>query len=248
MADAVKLTRPRPGVACLQMEERVGSNTFTEALVRGLAERLGEIGDDADSRVIVLHGYDSIFCAGGTLEELLDIADGHRSFDEGAFYRLLLDYPLPVIAAMQGHAVGGGLVFGLYADMVVMSRESLYGATFMKYGFTPGMGATELLPRKLGPALASEMLFSARTYHGEILAGRGIAFPVLPRNEVIPHALDLARDLADKPRTSLIRLKATLTAPLRDALPAAVQRERTMHEETFALDGIRSRIQTRYGR
>ncbi len=247
MADAVKLTRPRPGVACLQMEERVGSNTFTEALVRGLAERLDEVGDDAETRVVVLHGYDSIFCAGGTLEELLDIADGRRSFDEGAFYRLLLDCPLPVIAAMQGHAVGGGLVFGLYADMVVMSRESLYGATFMKYGFTPGMGSTELLPRKLGPALASEMLFSARTYHGEILASRGIGFPVLPRKEVIPHALSLARDLADKPRTSLIRLKATLVASLREALPNAVQRERAMHEETFALDGIRTRIQKRYG-
>lgn len=245
--DAVSLSRPLPGVACVRMEDRVGSNTFTEALVCGLVDCLGEAESDPDTRVVVLHGYDSIFCAGGTLEELVDIADGRRSFDEGAFYRLLLDHPLPVIAAMQGHAVGGGLVFGLYADIVVLSRESLYGATFMKYGFTPGMGSTELLPRKLGSALAAELLYSARTYHGENLERRGIPFPVLPRSEVIPHALELARDLADKPRLSLLRLKETLTAPLKHALDAAVQRERAMHEETFAMDGIRDRIQKRYG-
>ncbi|WP_054775127.1 polyketide synthase, partial [Methylogaea oryzae] len=165
MNGAVKLTQPLPGVACLQMEDRAGGNTFTQALVCGLVDGLRQAQQDPATRVIVLHGYDSLFCAGGTLEELVDIADGRRSFDEGAFYRLLLDCPLPVIAAMQGHAMGGGLVFGLYADLLVLSRESLYGANFMKYGFTPGMGATDLLPRKLGPLLAAEMLFSARSYH-----------------------------------------------------------------------------------
>lgn len=247
MSAAVKLTRPLPGVACLQMEDREGGNTFTQALVCGLADGVREAGEDAATRVVVLHGYGSLFCAGGTLEELVDIADGRRSFDEGAFYRLLLDCPLPVIAAMQGHAMGGGLVFGLYADLLVLSRESLYGANFMKYGFTPGMGATELLPRKLGPVLAAELLFTARGYHGQALAARGLPCPVLPRAEVIPHALGLARDLADKPRVSLVKLKEALNAPLIEALPAAVRRERAMHEETFAQEGIRQRIHQRYG-
>ncbi len=243
----VHLSYPMSGVACLQMEDRQGRNTFTEALVCGLVERIAEVERDGTTRVIVLHGYDSLFCAGGTLEELVDIADGRRSFDEGNFYRLLLDCRLPVIAAMQGHAMGGGFVFGLYADLVVLSRESLYGANFMKYGFTPGMGATELLPRKLGLPLASEMLFGARSYHGQQLADRGAPFPVLPRAEVISHALGLARDLADKPEIALCRLKDALTADLRAALPEAVRRERCMHEETFAQEGIRQRIHHRYG-
>ncbi len=247
MVGAVTLSRPLPGVACLRMEDREGSNTFTKALVCGLVDALREAEQDLECRVVVLHGYGSLFCAGGTLEELVDIADGRRGFDEGDFYRLLLDCPLPVISAMQGHAMGGGLVFGLYADLAVLSRESLYGANFMKYGFTPGMGATELLPRKLGPALAAELLFTARGYHGQALAERGLPFPVLPRGEVIPHALGLASDLADKPRTALIRLKEALNAPLKAALPTAVRHERAMHEETFAGDGIRQRIHQRYG-
>lgn len=247
MAGPIQLSHPMAGVACLRMEDRAGSNTFTQALVCGLVDTLRTVEQDEANRVVVLHGYDSLFCAGGTLEELVDIADGRRAFDEGDFYRLLLDCPLPVIAAMQGHAMGGGLVFGLYADLAVLSRESLYSANFMKYGFTPGMGATELLPRKLGTALAAEMLFSARSYHGQALAERGLSFPVLPRREVVSHALDLARDLADKPRISLIRLKEALNAPLKKALAIAVQREQAMHKESFAQSGVRERIQQRYG-
>ncbi len=247
MTESVHLSYPLPGVACLRMEDRRGSNTFTETLVCGLVERIAEAEQDGAARALVLHGYDSVFCAGGTLEELVDIADGHRSFDEGNFYRLLLDCRLPVIAAMQGHAMGGGFVFGLYADLIVLSRESLYSANFMKYGFTPGMGATELLPRKLGLPLATEMLFGARSYHGQQLAERGVPLPVLPRVDVLPHALELARDLADKPAISLSLLKQALTADLRAALPEAVRRERSMHEETFAQQGIRQRICNRYG-
>lgn len=247
MAEAVHLTWPLPGVACLRMEDREGSNTFTQALVCGLVDGLREVEQAKDGRVVVLHGYDSLFCAGGTLEELVGIADGELAFDEGDFYRLLLDFPLPVISAMQGHAMGGGLVFGLYADLAVLARESLYGANFMKYGFTPGMGATELLPRKLGPSLAAELLFSARGYHGQVLAERGLPIPVLPRAQVIPHAIALARDLADKPRAALILLKEALNASLKAALPEAVRREQAMHKATFAQEGIRQRIQNNYG-
>ena len=247
MNEAVILSVPIPGVAVLQMSDRAGSNTFTKGLVCGLFDTLERIKHDENLHVVVLHGYGSVFCAGGTLEELVDIADGRRAFDEGDFYRLLLDFPLPVISAMQGHAMGGGLVFGLYADLAVWSKESLYGANFMKYGFTPGMGATELLPRKLGTALASEMLYTAKSYHGQTLSDRGLPYPVLPRSEVIPHALDLARELSDKPRIALMELKQCATYDLRKALPEAVQRERDMHAKTFAQTGIRERIQSRYG-
>ena len=247
MADAVRLTRPRREVAVLAMEDRAGSNTFTLALVTSLFERFAEIAADPEVKVVVIHGYDSVFCAGGTLGELLEIADGTRSFDDKGFYRLLLDCPVPVIAAMQGHAMGGGFVFGLYADIVLLARESLYGTNFMKYGFTPGMGATLVVPHKLGPALAAEMLFTARAYHGGRLAERGVPFPVLPRAEVVEHALALAMDLADKPRLALTLLKDRLAAELRARLPETVAEERRMHEVTMAQPEIRARITTRFG-
>ncbi len=248
MTAAVTLRRHGPAIAVVEMADREGRNTFTRALVEGLGEAFGEIAADPALKVVVIHGYDAIFCAGGTLEELLTLADHKVTFDAHDFYRALLDCPLPVVAAMQGHALGGGLVFGLYADMVVLSRESLYSANFMKYGITPGMGATLLLPERLGPALANEMLFSARGYHGGALAERGIGYPVVPRAETVKVALKLAGDLADKPVFALRRLKATLNARLLAALPATVAREKAMHEEAFAQPDIVERITTRFGR
>jgi polyketide biosynthesis enoyl-CoA hydratase PksI len=248
MAGPVTVTPAEPGIAVVAMADRVGRNTFTPALVQGLFESFGRLAADEAVKVVVVHGYDTIFLAGGTLDELLAIADGGKKFDEAGFFRLLLDCPLPVIAAMQGHALGGGLAFGLYADMVVLSRESLYATNFMKYGFTPGMGSTLLLPLRFGSALANEMLYSARSYHGGDLAQRGVGYPVVPRAAVIDTALALARDLADKPRAALTALKQTLTEPLRAGLPAAVEREKAMHELTFAADGIRDRIRDRFGR
>lgn len=247
MAEVVHLHRPDAAIAVIEMADREGRNTFTRALVAGLGDALGRIAADAAVRVVVIHGFDAIFCAGGTLEELLTLADSRATFDAHDFFRALLDCPLPVVAAMQGHALGGGLVFGLYADLVVLAQESLYAANFMKYGITPGMGATALLPRKLGDALAAEMMFTARGYHGGALRERGIGLPVVPRAEVVPTALRLAQDLAGHAPLALRLLKQTLTAPLREALPAAVARERAMHADCFAQPGIATRIVERFG-
>jgi len=247
MADVVHLNWQSPAIAVIAMEDRAGRNTFTLELVSGLKRAFDAVVAAPEAKVVVLHGYESIFCAGGTEEELLGIADRKQKFDEAGFYRMLLDVPLPVISAMQGHALGGGLVFGLYADLVVMAEQALYATNFMKYGFTPGMGATDIVPRKLGEALGAEMLFTAASYHGGKLRERGIGIPVVPRSEVVPKALALAGDLADKPLVALKMLKETLTAPVRENLPKVVEREMHMHEVTFAQPGIRERIRARFG-
>ena len=246
MEEAVRLSW-EGDVAVVAMQERVGRNTFTRALIEGLAVAFRGIAANPAAKVVVVHGYDTIFSAGGTLEELIGIADGHQTFDEAGFYRMLLDCELPVVAAMQGHAIGGGLVFGLYADLVVLAVESLYSTNFMKYGFTPGMGATFIVPHRLGVALGQEMLFSANGFHGGALAARGVGYPVVARGEVVGAAMKLARDLAEKPLVSLRMLKQALAAPVLAALPGAVAREKAMHDVTFRQPGIQDRIRSRFG-
>lgn len=246
MAQAVRLSW-EADIAIVAMEEREGRNTFTRALIEGLAAAFTGIAANPEAKVVVIHGYDAIFSAGGTLEELIGIADGAQTFDEAGFYRMLLDCELPVVAAMQGHAIGGGLVFGLYADLVVLAAELFYSTNFMKYGFTPGMGATLIVPHRFGTAIAQELLFTANGLHGGVLQQRGIGYPVLPRAGVIPHAMRLARDLAEKPLLSLKLLKQALAFPIVAALPDAVAREKAMHDITFAQPGIHDRIRARFG-
>jgi polyketide biosynthesis enoyl-CoA hydratase PksI len=148
---------------------------------------------------------------------------------------------------MQGHGIGGGFVLGMFADFPVLSRESVYTTNFMKYGFTPGMGATFILPQKLGIGLAEEMLIGARTYRGEELQKRGVPFPVLPRAQITEYVLELAASIAEKPRISLVTLKDHLVRPLRAGLPAVIQQEVAMHEKTFHLPEVRERIEVLFG-
>ena len=247
MSDVVHLTFPEDGVAVVELADRTHSNTFSQALVAGLIASFETIAASPALRAVVVHGYGSIFCPGGTRDELLGIFEGRIKFDDLPLYRLFLDCPVPVIAAMQGHALGGGLAMGLFADMVILAEESLYSANFMKYGFTPGMGATLVLPARFGSLLANEMMFSAASYHGGELARRGASCRVLKRIEVIPAARKLAREIADKPDVSVRMLKAHLAAPLREALPRSVAAELEMHRTTFVQPVVRQRIETLFG-
>jgi polyketide biosynthesis enoyl-CoA hydratase PksI len=244
---AVDLQRIAPHVLQIRMQDRVSKNTFSEAITEGLMAAFAEVERQSDCKVVILTGYDNYFASGGTQEQLLNLSDGRGAFTDRALYSLPLHCPVPVISAMQGHGIGGGFVLGMFADLVVLGRENIYTANFMRYGFTPGMGATFILPQKLGIGLATEMMLSANNYRGEELQQRGIPFPVVPRERVMAHALELAQTLAEKPRVSLIALKEHLSVRLREALPMIVAQEVEMHAVTFAQPEVKANIATLFG-
>lgn len=244
----VEMVDLEPGIVRVTMQDRVHKNTFTDALIVGLSEAFAQIAERRDCKVVILTGYDSYFSSGGTQEGLRELYEGRIQFTDKDLYSLALNCPIPVVAAMQGHGIGGGFVLGLFADLVVLARESVYTANFMKYGFTPGMGSTLILPHKLGPALATEMMLAAGTFRGEDLKLRGVPFAVLPREQVQAHALELARSLAEKPRVSLVALKDELVSELRAQLPACIEREVALHAQTFHQPEVRQRIESLFGR
>ena len=254
--EVVTLKELEAGVVQVTLRDEAHKNTFSAELIQGLAEVFEEIKTNIQYKAVILTGYDSYFASGGTQESLLYLSEGKGNFTDIAagegnvgsnLYSLALDCPIPVISAMQGHGIGGGFVMGLFADFVILSRESIYTTNFMKYGFTPGMGATFILPHKLGINLAEEMLLTAKTYYGEDLRKRGVSFPVLPRSEIAAYALDLARNLAEKPRHSLVTLKDHLVADIRKKLPEIIAQELVMHEKTFNQPEVKDRINALFG-
>ncbi|MBA3720778.1 MAG: enoyl-CoA hydratase/isomerase family protein [Parachlamydiaceae bacterium] len=244
----VELKEIEPGIALLTMQDRVHKNTFSKELVKGLISSFEKIRNNQNLKVVILTGFDTYFASGGTQEALLEIHQKEATFTDGNLYSLALDCPIPVISAMQGHGIGGGFVMGLFADFVILSRKSIYTTNFMKYGFTPGMGATLILPVKLGLSLTQELLMTAENFLGEELQQRGIPFPVLPRNEVVEHAMKIARSLSEKPRTSLITLKDHLVAPLRRDLQSIIKQELLMHEKTFHQPEVKEKILSLFGK
>ncbi|GFN30064.1 SDR family NAD(P)-dependent oxidoreductase [Paenibacillus xylaniclasticus] len=248
MRSVVELQEVEDGIVLLTMKDTIHKNTFSNELIAALNDAFETVQADERYKVVILTGYDTYFATGGTQEGLLAIHEGKAKYSDTNVYRIALDCKLPVIAAMQGHGIGAGWCMGMFCDFVVMSRESFYTANFMKYGFTPGAGSTLIFPEKFGVGLAQEILFTGTRYSGSDLAAKGIPFPVLPRNEVVPHAIQLARKLSESPRESLIELKNHMAQPIRGKLEATIEKEIKMQDITFVNQhDVKERIQSAYG-
>src|SRR5439155_2019197 len=121
---------------------------------------------DADARAIVFTGAgDRAFCAGGDLKERNEMTDAawrdqHVIFEQAAFR--VLRCPLPVIAAVEGFAMGGGCELAVLSDFVVASETAVFAVPEVTRGIFPGIGGTQLLPRIVGAPLAKEMIFTGR--------------------------------------------------------------------------------------
>jgi polyketide biosynthesis enoyl-CoA hydratase PksI len=243
---AVRLEVDDRGIATVAMGDAAGRNAMSEAFVRELSDALAALAACAEARVAVLLGLPDVFSSGASRETLQAILDGKLAPADIVLPRAVLEVPVPVIAAMEGHAVGGGLALGLCADIVLIARESSYGCNFMSLGFTPGMGTTRLLEHVLSPAMAHEMMYTGQFFHGAHFEGRSGFNYILPRAQVRPKAMDLAARIAEKPRTALETLKRALSVDKRRAFEAARATEATMHAITFAGPEVRRLIEENY--
>lgn len=231
------------GVIVVRMVEREAKNMFSPALIRGLEDVFAHIHASDAYRAVVLCGYDTYFACGGTRESLLAIQQGKARFTDTRLYQLPMTCPIPVIAAMQGHAIGGGWSLGMFADIRLFSAESRYISPYMRYGFTPGAGSTLVFPATLGLDLARHTLFTAAEHTGRGLKATGLRDACIAREDVLPRALALADAIATRPVGDVAVLKRYFSAPWLAAIEDTYARELAMHEQSFvgkehALDGV----------
>ena len=231
------------GVIVVRMVDRDAKNMYSPALIRGLEDVFAHIESCDDYRAVVLTGYDTYFACGGTRESLLAIQQGTAKFTDSKVYQLPMSCRLPVIAAMQGHAIGGGWTLGMFADLCLFSAESRYISPYMQYGFTPGAGSTLIFPARLGLDLARETLFTAHEYTGSELRAKGLPHACVPRSEVLPRALALADAIASRRVEDARALKRHFSAADLAEVEPTYARELAMHDRSFvgqshALQGV----------
>ena len=244
------LTRQTPEIAVLRVASDTEPHLHT-AMIPAFREAAAQIAADEQIRVVLVEGGSRHFSAGAKLEELAAVDPAAQVTSYVAeLPRAILSIPVPTIAVMEGHAVGGGLVLGLWCDIAVLAEESLYGTNFMALGFTPGMGATAVVPDALGGPLGREMLLTGRMLKGREIrqAGVPLSGSVVPRAEVRERALEVARSLAETPREALVFLEGRLKEARRQALEEALTAETRMHGKLFSDPKTRKHIDDRYAR
>lgn len=206
-----------------------------------------EMESNPQARVVVLEGGERNFCLGAHRDTLLVPEAGDRVSSYAATLPLrLIDFPLPTVAAMAGHAIGGGLLIGLWCDAAFFAEESLYGANFMALGFTPGMGSTIALEDALGAGLAREMLYTGRLLKGRDLGATPTGRYVSPRASVPERARALAEEIAGTSRDALIELKKILAEHRRRRCASALELEADAHRRIFARPETARRIAEGY--
>ncbi len=249
MKKTIRSEMDENGIGYLFMEDEERKNIFSDSFIDGFIGEIDRIEEELRPSALILKGLDDVFCGGAEKEGLIDLCDGKVVVKDLVLSEKLINTPFPVIAAMEGHAMGGGLVLGLCSDIIVMARESRYGAVFMTLGFTPGMGTTTLLPELVGPYIANEMMFTGKRFKGSELAEKGIHINyILPKKDVLLKAKDIARQISEKNKKSVYLLKYALSAKKKKLLIDARLQEDMMHRLSFGFPETKQIIEEFYAR
>jgi amino acid adenylation domain-containing protein len=248
-SDVIQLTAYPDGILVISMQDKQAKNMFSTQFVDGMQKAYQHVEEFANYKAVILTGYENYFASGGTKDALIAIHEGNAKFTDIETYHAALSCKVPVIAAMQGHAIGAGWSMGMFADFVLFSNESKFLSPYVNYGFTPGAGSTLVLTDKLGYDIARENLLTATPISGSELQKRGLSTPVLPRKEIFSAAMSLAKQIAINSVERLTRIKQLLAAHLNERLPETYRLELEMHEITFvgradALDSIERKFGT----
>lgn len=248
MSGVIELSVDDYGIAWFRMKDKVNKNIFSEPFVKDFLNTMDEINNlETPPRVMVLCGLPDVFCAGADKETLIALTEGQIKVRDFVLSERLIDLECPVIAAVEGHAMGGGLALACCCDIVIAAKESRYGAVFMSMGFTPGMGITTLLSDLMGSFVANEMMFTAKRFKGSELERMNTNINrFVGKIRVMHVARDIARQIAEKNPETVRLLKYTLSARRKQLLIEARKQEDMMHRISFAYPETRKTIEAFY--
>ena len=223
----------KTGHVALVEIRRPPNNFFDIPLIKDIATAFEAFDEDIDIRAIVLASQGKAFCAGANFGDssLLD-AEGRRPnepepgvaplYIEG---NRLFRTKKPIVAAIQGAAVGGGLGLAMVADFRVTCPEARFCANFTRLGFHPGFGLTVTLPAVIGPTKAALMFYTSRRVPGEEAFAIGLADVLVPQAEVRGAAMKLAAEIAENSPLGLIATRMSMRGDIADRVRKATDHE-----------------------
>ena len=232
MTDEIEITR-EGAVVCAALARPEKKNAITSAMYEALIDVLDRADEDASVGAFVVSGKGGVFTAGNDIRDFLAIATGAagsrdpRDFPGWRFIAKLADFGKPLIAAVQGPAVGIGTTLCFHCDLVYAAGDARFHMPFVNLGLVPEAGSSLLAPERFGRARAAEYLLLAEPFDAETAHALGLVNAVLPESTLLAHAIGKAAALAAKPRSALLATRRLMRGD------PAVLKER-MHREIEA--------------
>lgn len=231
----VVVSAPTDGVISIRLNRPEVRNALNQSVRRQLAEHFEACGRDPAVRCIVLTGGEKVFAAGADLKEFIECTpiDMHLR-QTHLLWKAIADCPKPVIAAVNGYALGGGCELAMHADIIIAGRNANFGQPEIRVGIMPGAGGSQRLTRAIGKFQTMKMLLTGQPITGEQAFAMGLASEVVDDEQVQDRAMELAREIAKMPPLAVAQIKEVVLAGQDASLDAAMMLERKAFHLLFA--------------
>lgn len=237
--DEVILERPEPGIGVLRFNRPDVRNALNTRVRELIEEHLECLSEDSESRVVILTGGPEVFAAGADLKEQAGrtVVGAIEAYTHQAIWRCRL----PVIAAVNGDAFGGGCELMLQCDLVIASASARFAQPEVSLGIVPGGGATQRLPRAVGRLDALYMLLTGAPVDASSALSMGLVNEVVG-GDAYERALELARVIASKPPLAVRQIKEVVRLGLDSPFEVGIALERRSYQLMFGTEDLREGI------
>lgn len=231
----VLVERPVPAVAVVRINRPEVRNALNLSVRREMAELFRGFAEDDDLRCVVLTGNRQSFAAGADIADMkeLDVVAMYRRHTE-RLWAAIAECPVPVIAAMNGFALGGGLELAMHADIIIAGRSAKLGQPEVKVGIMPGAGGTQRLTRAVGKFRAMRLCLTGEIIGAEEAYGMGLVSKVVDDDQVLAEAHAMAEQIAALPPIAVAQIKEVVLLGADAPLATALALERKAVQILFA--------------
>jgi enoyl-CoA hydratase/carnithine racemase len=216
-------------------------NALNETMKNDLIHALKETEEDDTTRVLILTGRGRGFCAGADLNRFVEIQESDKDHKKKTRFgsldlpRAFIQYPKPIIAAINGAAYGFGFTVTLTCDIRLASERAKFSCAFVRVGVTPEFCSTYFLPRLIGYSKAAELIFTARPFNAREALEMGAVNHVFPHHRLMSEAKKIAKQIASMPPTAVQKSKEILRHGMQSTLDQVIQ-----HEAIVFLDAMKT--------
>lgn len=239
MSNAV-LLEVQNQVAVVTLNQPKSLNALSNDIVEGLNQALSQIKKDADIKAVILTGSGRAFCAGGNIKGFPAATNANvgREYMEGvaSFIRPLANLEKPVIAAVNGYAVGAGFSIAVACDFIIAEEDAKFSMSFNKVGLVPDLGSLYHLPRIVGMARAKELAYSNRTLSASEAKEYGLCLEVVPSGDVLNRALAIAETFVNGSPIATALTKTVLNHSYESTLDQILREECTVQGIAFTTE------------
>lgn len=230
----VLIEYPAEHIALVRLNRPDAKNALSNALRKQLAEHFIELSKRNEIRAIVLTGGEEVFAAGADIKDMttattIDMYSRHTEY----YWKAIAECPKPVIAAVNGYALGGGCELAMHADIIIAGESARFGQPEVKVGVMPGAGGTQRLIRAVGKYQAMRIILTGCMIKAPEALNMGLVSEVVSNDQTIPRAIEMAKEIAKMPPIAIAQIKEVVLAGMDLPLDAALMLERKAFQILF---------------